>query len=450
MIEGVILAIVIVIAFGIIALPFIWNFLVDKNSFSNIDLSKAALYISFVVIVSIILATAFKINSAIDINKGADFIVKAIVPLATIAGFYMVYQTFIVQSENSLKQEVHDLIKLQNRILGEIVLTEVKIDRKFTEPKGDDDDEKERINYTGRSAFKKIIYDFNNSFKGNQERWNAYILKSIEVHSIDPNIKTKATEYIKSLFEDDNYDEKKTLEFIKKNYSIFQEKIITDDFFKKLNYEEFLASTLYVQIYFDESTGTNFLKEKFNFKSINLVNYFTKYFDYFETPPEIKFNLIKDGYNYENIFFPKINSPQIQDLLKNYYNRQLLQKLNRFYSEDFFKKSIENSQDLNLFLDTYFRNLFNAYRTVKNFKSKKIREDSARLLRTQISSYEQAVIFLNSLTPMGAEWQKVGDLDLFKELNTIKNIPENVLTHIQPWDVYPIEKGFKYKYKSAT
>src|SRR5690554_2126070 len=159
MIEGVILAIVIVIAFGIIALPFIWNFLVDKNSFSNIDLSKAALYISFVVIVSIILATAFKINSAIDINKGADFIVKAIVPLATIAGFYMVYQTFIVQSENSLKQEVHDLIKLQNRILGEIVLVE-----KTTSKPG----KESTLEFCGRVAFKKIIDDFNKSYLGYQ------------------------------------------------------------------------------------------------------------------------------------------------------------------------------------------------------------------------------------------------------------------------------------------
>src|SRR5690554_475703 len=431
MIEGVILAIVIVIAFGIIALPFIWNFLVDKNSFSNINLSKAALYISFVVIVSIILATAFKINSAIDINKGADFIVKAIVPLATIAGFYMVYQTFIVQSENSLKEEVHNLIKLQDRILSEIVLVE-----KTTSKPG----KESTLEFCGRVAFKKIIDDFNKSYLGYQKIWNVFILKSIEAHAI-PEVKIKAKKYLSEIIDNGSYTENPILKFIKDNFYFFKEKVVLDEFLKTLSYEEMLASTLYIRIYFDEETGDEYFKSKFDFKSN------------FSMFPFFMFHPFSSGINY-NFKFTKvpwsgfskfstvnyINSLDFKVLLEK---ASRLSKSSQFYPEDLINKSRENSQDLHLYLDTYFRSLFNAYKTISKFENKKLKEDSARLLRTQISSYEQAVIFLNSLTPMGAMWQKKGDLDLFKELNTIKNIPENVLTHIQPWDVYPIEKGFK-------
>ena len=434
--EIVVLLIVFFIVLATIAIPFIWGLIPDNDSIYKRDYSKIAIYISALVIIGFVVAHILKIvmnESGLD---WSHFIILSIVPVATIAGFYMVYQTFKVQSENAIKQEIHNLIKLQNRILGEIELVEK--DLSSAEP---DNDKK----YVGRAAFKKILEDFNDSFISFKKLWDAFILLSIKVNSTQlSNVSIEAEEKLNGIFSEDGYDDKATKSFIVENYDLFTEKVVLDKFLKTLHYKELLVSVLYIRLYFDEKTGDRYLKQKFDFKGTSLKSYISKLYD---IPDTVKLftNKNDDILTYTS---PFSGGTESNVFIRHKASGSNVSKwLNDFYPEDLLTKSKENSQDLHLYLDTYFRNLFSAYKTVAKIKNKKLKADSARLLRTQVSSYEQAVIFLNSLSPMGKKWQKVGDLNLFRDLNVLKNIPENVIQHIQPWEVYK-EEGFDFEYKT--
>jgi hypothetical protein len=74
-------------------------------------------------------------------------------------------------------------------------------------------------------------------------------------------------------------------------------------------------------------------------------------------------------------------------------------------------------------LSQYFRNLYSAFIFIDVQKlSIKEKKSLAKVLRSKLSNYEQALIALNSLTKQGADWDKSG---LLKRYMPIKNIPEH-------------------------
>lgn len=74
-------------------------------------------------------------------------------------------------------------------------------------------------------------------------------------------------------------------------------------------------------------------------------------------------------------------------------------------------------------LSHYFRNLFSAYSFINSSKlSKEEKKALGKVLRAKLSNYEQALLALNMLSPLGKQWK---DNSLVGEYMPIKNIPEH-------------------------
>ncbi|HCT85922.1 MAG: hypothetical protein A2X11_05955 [Bacteroidetes bacterium GWE2_42_24] len=88
-------------------------------------------------------------------------------------------------------------------------------------------------------------------------------------------------------------------------------------------------------------------------------------------------------------------------------------------------------------LGHYFRHL---YQTVTYVHEQKIdipKYDYVKILRAQLSTHEQALLFINSISSIGNRWKKEG---LIKDYKLIKNIPHNFFDidrEIDIKEVYP-------------
>lgn len=94
-------------------------------------------------------------------------------------------------------------------------------------------------------------------------------------------------------------------------------------------------------------------------------------------------------------------------------------------------------------LGHYFRHLYQSYKTLD--RSELIPEDTkydySKLLRAQISTYEQILLFINSLSSLGMKWQLVTDTDkknnFIEDYQIIKNVPGIQLYDIKYRNFYP-------------
>lgn len=99
-------------------------------------------------------------------------------------------------------------------------------------------------------------------------------------------------------------------------------------------------------------------------------------------------------------------------------------------------------------LGHYFRHLYQTVRFIDQqpcyLISKKEKYEYIKTLRAQMSNYEQAIFFLNSLTPMGVKWHIKKQGSLISKYNLIKNIPQNFIPGLNPKQIYP-DVNFEYE-----
>lgn len=103
-------------------------------------------------------------------------------------------------------------------------------------------------------------------------------------------------------------------------------------------------------------------------------------------------------------------------------------------------------------LGHYYRHLFQMVDYVdSSFLNLEEKKGYVKLLRAQLSNYEQALFFLNSLTPLGVVWWKKEYMNTYK---LVKNIPENffkdngididIMTYFKmgyfEWEDYPFNE----------
>ncbi|MBN1929573.1 MAG: putative phage abortive infection protein [Chlorobiaceae bacterium] len=87
----------------------------------------------------------------------------------------------------------------------------------------------------------------------------------------------------------------------------------------------------------------------------------------------------------------------------------------------------------------YFRNLYAAYEFIENSKlTKKEKLSLAKVLRSKLSNYEQALLMLNVISHLGQEWERTG---IFHKYKLIKNIPELFFTFDEDFELI---KRFPY------
>jgi hypothetical protein len=105
-------------------------------------------------------------------------------------------------------------------------------------------------------------------------------------------------------------------------------------------------------------------------------------------------------------------------------------------------------------LGHYFRHLFQTYKYLHYHRNLKTKEKYfyGKTLRAQLSTYEQALLFINSISSLGMKWELLAE---FKEKNTIKPSQvaksrkiNHLITEYNLIKNLPGESSFGFKYKT--
>ncbi len=94
-------------------------------------------------------------------------------------------------------------------------------------------------------------------------------------------------------------------------------------------------------------------------------------------------------------------------------------------------------------LGHFFRHLYQTVNYIDDqpwwLLSKSKKKEYVKMLRAQMSNYEQALLFINSLSGLGLDWEynnKEGK-KLITKYELIKNLPEHFIPDMNPKDFYP-------------
>ena len=114
-----------------------------------------------------------------------------------------------------------------------------------------------------------------------------------------------------------------------------------------------------------------------------------------------------------------------------------------------------NTQNMSLQFSTYLRHLFGIYSYLNNNSLLTLDEKLtySRIVRSSLTTEEQFIIFLNSLSPLGANWEISGDNQvsnnkmLITKYSLIRNIPKEYLYKIAVHEFYP---AIKFEWMDKT
>ncbi|MCB0538585.1 MAG: putative phage abortive infection protein [Bacteroidetes bacterium] len=341
-----------------------------------------------------------------------DFIGGVIGTIISAAGFYFLYLTFNDQRKSfereRLESKFFDLIKLHRENVAEM---------KFDGTKLKEDEDSlfiENTIYEGKSVFKVIF--------------NQFVICKNELNPFFKKLKMFKPEYeeelLKNPFVVKNNINITLLAIVDICYSIVfyglssEGLLILEEMFKK-KYKEKFVNDLLRFISLKPANDSDILEK---WKVISNRNTRGK-----------RNELVELIYNWRKTK----NVPEgaeFVEIANGYHNRYI-----KYYGGHQFR------------LGHYYRHL---YQTVKFINSTatisyKEKYEYLKTLRAQLSTYEQAVLFLNSLSKMGETWEvspeinqdlkdfNRQDFELITKYNLIKNLPGESIYGIHFKDFYP-------------
>ena len=134
-----------------------------------------------------------------------------------------------------------------------------------------------------------------------------------------------------------------------------------------------------------------------------------------------------------------------------YSKRGIFDELKETDIYDTKQKLFSGNQHL---LGHYFRHLFQTVKYIDQQKwwvlSQKEKYEYIKTLRAQMSNYEQALFFINSLTQLGRKWEfeNPDGKELISTYNLIKNLPQHFIPNMEPQFYYPnIDYDWKENYQ---
>lgn len=168
---------------------------------------------------------------------------------------------------------------------------------------------------------------------------------------------------------------------------------------------------------------------------------------YVQTATEQK-TLHYDSWNNLIACPPKDLHAIINDLYKNRKNKNNIKSDNHLTNRLFYciqYPYIKYYGGHQFRLGHYFRNLFLTCNYLNDSHvNDKDKYKYAKILRAQISTYEQALLFINSISGLGMKWELNPDINnqintknLITKYNLIKNLPGVHITGIRYKDYYP-------------
>jgi hypothetical protein len=148
---------------------------------------------------------------------------------------------------------------------------------------------------------------------------------------------------------------------------------------------------------------------------------------------------------------------------KSEYSRELKSSMKKSFDkfvEKLKKKEQENGRTKffgghQYHLGHYFRHLYQAVKYIDHqpwwvFSQAK-KYDYVKTLRAQMSNYEQALLFINSLTQLGRRWEYENEYgqELISKYHLIKNLPQCFIKDMEPQHFYPkVDFEWKERYVS--
>jgi len=134
-----------------------------------------------------------------------------------------------------------------------------------------------------------------------------------------------------------------------------------------------------------------------------------------------------------------------------YQNRKIFNGLKKPSMNNTDEKFFNGNQYL---LGHYFRHMFQTVKYIDQqslwILSKIEKYDYIKTLRAQMSNYEQALFFINSLTQLGEKWEfeNPDGKELISKYNLIKNLPQHFIPDMEPQFYYPkVKYEWKENYK---
>lgn len=127
------------------------------------------------------------------------------------------------------------------------------------------------------------------------------------------------------------------------------------------------------------------------------------------------------------------------------YATELVDDVDRWLQDEETRKEVREEMNLSYVpfeghqsrLGHYYRHLYQTVRYVQRQQVEIDHYDYVKTIRAQLSTHEQALLLVNSLSPIGAKWWTDG---LMLDYRMVKNIPRNFLnpqTHIDVSKVFP-------------
>lgn len=373
------------------------------NPKTHMSPTKIAFFIALVVIVMVAFGLCIEMSQDVDLNKFNIVLFRAAVPLATLCGFFMVYQTFKTQKEQDLKAEIRSQVKDRLDYHLKNVQDFQMIDNSGEKP----------MPYKGRSAFRFFLLTFIKNFHQLEKEWLFIMVNALLEYNKQNDIHTEEIEeMLQNWAEEDSSD---IWELCEENFVQIQSKLEVSK--KLINYscKQTFTVITYLTLFFSDETFLNWMKKNFKLELIEQLkgrDPLRNFTD--ESFKDLMTSL--SGSTYANtIKLVDVEEPK-----------------------GMFGQFGVDNLDLQVYFGHYFRNLYGLYRFIDKIENIHLRKDSARLVKTQLSTYEQALIFLNSLTPVGEVWELMGENKFFTKYKVIENIPEGMLEIIKPKeDVYP-------------
>lgn len=96
----------------------------------------------------------------------------------------------------------------------------------------------------------------------------------------------------------------------------------------------------------------------------------------------------------------------------------------------------------------YMRNLYGMYTMIDEGEkiSNKNKRNLAKIVRTKLSNYEQALLALNIISHLGAEWERMGLIEKYKPFT---NIPEKFFNFDKSFDIKNRFPGVRFEFERA-
>jgi hypothetical protein len=296
-----------------------------------------------------------------------------------------------------------------------------------------------------------------------KERFEAKFFELVRLHrenvsqlEYETNTQTITNRAVFQLIFNQFQDAFRELDLFNKKYSIEIDDIINPDYKSKLSrmirekglkirpVDIALIDIAYTILFYGV-TKENEQFLSFYFRKKYKAPYFYKLIKFYQIKPErshkksfknweslIGLNKVEFKREFDEVYKDR-NSSEID------YEDSFSSKLNRIIN---LKEKYYNGHQNRI--GHYYRHLFQSFKYIK--MNTEIDEDEkyfyAKTMRAQLSTFEQALLFINSVSSLGQKWELDSDIKLITDFHLIKNLPGTHFMNIRYNKFYP---GIEYE-----